>query len=180
MDYYEDVRRVATIIGLNTVPYEAYRRHGKYAAEHIFSRFGKWNDFLVKAGLDKTGFSKDKITEQDCFNEIERIWRILGRQPTSTDIIKSGISKYSIDTFKRRFGGWRNALEAFVEYINTDDDASYEPCQNKSSNSLSKETVIIERDDTNKTVKHITSRNINTRLRFKVLQRGPVSRFSTN
>ena len=125
-EYFDDLRRVANLINSNTVPYEEYKKQGKYSSEYIFKRFGKWNDFLKKAGLESTGFSKAKITEQDCFDEIERIWRLLGRQPTSIDIIKKGICNYSIDTFKRRFGGWRKALEAFIVYINASDN-EYEP-----------------------------------------------------
>nr|WP_325194270.1 hypothetical protein [uncultured Oscillibacter sp.] len=122
-DYFEDLRRVANLIQQNTVPYDDYRKFGRYSAEHIFNRFGKWNRALELAGLCSTGFSKDKISQQECFDEIERMWRLLGRQPTSTDIIKGNVSHYSIDTYKRRFGGWRKALEAFVEYINENDDS---------------------------------------------------------
>jgi len=118
-DYYNDLRRVAELIESDTVLYDAYIKYGKYSSGQIFARFKKWDIALRNAGLQGTGFSKDKITEQQCFDEIERIWIMLGRQPTSTDI-KNGVSVYSIDTFKRRFGGWRSALEAFVKYVNTD------------------------------------------------------------
>ena len=172
-DYFNDLRRVATSLNLNTVPYSEYKKHGKYSAEYIFKRFGKWSTVLEKAGLKSTGFIKDKITEQDCFDEIERMWRLLGRQPTSTDIIKRGISRYCIDTFKRRFGGWRKALEAFVEYINST-DAEYEPMnthtESENKNSFS-ETIESEYMESAVSYKHYTGRNINTRLRFKVLSR---------
>lgn len=170
-EYYDDLRRVANLINKKTVPYEEYKKFGKYSAEYIFSRFGKWSDFLTKAGLEPTGFSKDKITEQECLDEIERMWRLLGRQPTATDVVKGNICKYSIDTFKRRFGGWRKALEAFVVYINATDN-EYEPC--------SPDTTTVEDTTGNNVVdtngeitppKHRTTRNINTRLRFKVLAR---------
>lgn len=170
-EYFDDLRRVANLINKKTVPYEEYRKYGKYSAEYIFSRFGKWNDFLKKAGLEPTGFTKDRITEQECFDEIERMWRLLGRQPTSTDITKAGICNYSIDTFKKRFGGWRKALEAFVEYIN-DTESEYQSCvsepdtiRNSTSNKSEKENEAVTLP------KHRTSRNINTRLRFKVLAR---------
>lgn len=169
--YFDDVRRVASLISKGTVSYDEYRKYGKYSAEHIFSRFGKWNDFLKKAELEPTGFNKDKITEQECFDEIERMWRLLGRQPTSTDIIKTRICKYSIDTFKRRFGGWRKALEAFVVYINAT-DSEYEPCVSELD--ANKKSANNKLEETNEEValpKHRTSRNINTRLRFKVLAR---------
>lgn len=137
----------------------------------FFFRFGKWNDFLTKAGLEPTGFCKDKITEQECFDEIERMWRLLGRQPTATDVTKGNICKYSIDTFKRRFGGWRKALGAFIVYIN-DTDNEYEPCSPDTTTvkDITSNNVV----DTNGEItppKHRTTRNINARLRFRVLAR---------
>lgn len=173
-EYFADLRRVAEIIGQNTVPYDEYRKHGKYSAEHIFHRFKKWNNALELAGLCSTGFSKDKITQQECFDEIERIWRLLGHQPTSTDIINKSISKYSIDTYKRRFGGWRKALESFVEYINEDDKCVID---NKTASrqerpySIIEEPLHEEHKDFEEQSAHKTSRNINTRLRFKVMKR---------
>lgn len=181
-EYCQDLQKVANLINSDTVPYEAYKKYGRFSAEHICHRFGKWNTALQKAGLKGTGFSKDKITEQQCFDEIERIWILLGRQPTSTDIIKRGISIYSIDPFKKRFGGWRKALEAFVKYINSSDNL--DSATNKEHNNPGVLNECIENVQTNdkeiinkKNIsnsvenKHKTSRNINTRLRFKVLQR---------
>ncbi|MBQ8943654.1 MAG: HNH endonuclease [Clostridia bacterium] len=173
-EYYSDLRRVAKILNLQTVPYDEYKKLGKYSAEHIFNRFGKWSTVLENAGLNPTGFNKDKVSEQECFDEIERMWRLLGRQPTTTDIIKRDICWYSIDTFKRRFGGWRKALEAFVEYINSS-DTEYESLKAHVDN----ESKIIpneikkSQDATAPTAsnRHYTSRNINARLRFKVLSR---------
>lgn len=105
---------------------------------------------------------------------------MLGRQPTSTDIIKNGASIYSIDTFKRRFGGWRNALEAFVRYINSDDNEDSspshqaEPTTKVETNANHQEQI----DPTEQKGKgdisqksHKTNRNINLRLRFKVMAR---------
>lgn len=174
-DYYKDLRRVAKLIESDTVPYDAYNKYGKYSSGHIFARFKKWDIALRNAGLQRTGFSKDKITEQQCFDEIERIWILLGRQPTSTDIIKNGVSNYSIDTFKRRFGGWRKALEAFVQYINTADKAE-EVTEVDDDSNLDKANQIADRSEINpepisNLSKHRTPRSINTRLRFIVLQR---------
>lgn len=177
-EYYHDLQRVSKLIGKNTVPYSEYKKHGKFSCEYICTRFGKWNTALNQAGLESTGFSKDKITDEQCFNEIERMWISLGRQPTSTDIVKRNISLYSIDTYKRRFGGWRKALEAFVNYINQSsihegaeetnivcevdnyqNDPSLEECIDKSTNENPRKP------------RHETSRNIGLGCRFKVLQR---------
>ena len=179
-DYFADLKRVAALIKKDTVPYEDYKQYGKYSAEHIFHRFGKWSSALEKAGLGSTGFSKDKITQQQCFDEIERMWTLLGRQPTTTDIIKSKLSIYSLDTYKRRFGGWRKALEAFVCYIN--DDEKGEKSSDAKSESYSVDEPPIHNTETITennnlttdvfiTQQHKTTRNITVRLRFKVLKR---------
>ena len=177
-DYFEDLRRVANLIQQNTVPYDDYRKFGRYSAEYIFKRFGKWNHALEMASLCSTGFSKDKISQQDCFDEIERLWRLLGRQPTSTDIIKGNASRYSIDTYKRRFGGWRKALEAFVEYINESDDSDTDIDNQTVEDDTHdiRDSILSTRNDIPETQSrlkniHRTSRNINTRLRFKVMKR---------
>ena len=173
-EYFSDLRRVAAILCLDTVPYSKYKKYGQYSAEYIFKRFGKWSTVLENAGLNPTGFNKDIITEQECFDEIERMWRLLGRQPTSTDIIKRGICRYSIDTFKRRFGGWRKALEAFVEYINSTDTEDQSLNANTTDESRITPREIVESQEAKVptvSYRHFTSRNINTRLRFKVLAR---------
>lgn len=122
--------------------------------------------------MNSTGFSKERTSEQKCFDEIERMWIILGRQPTRSDIIKRKISRYSLDTFKRRFGGWRKALEAFVGYINSEQLEEVFP-KIENNNNLVESISIIENNnvkiDIPKPIK--TSRTINDKLRFKVLKR---------
>lgn len=172
-DYIADVQGIASLLNSDTVGYDDYKKYGKYSAEHIFKRFSTWEDFLLKASLKPTGFSKHKITKEELFTEIERIWILLGRQPTSTDIIKHRVSKYSIDTYKRRFGGWRKALEAFVDFINSDN--MEEPsCISDTPKDNKDESVSSSKTDLKPHIQkfvHSTSRNINTRLRFQVLKR---------
>lgn len=186
-DLFEDLRRVAKDIQKKTVTWDEYRIHGKYSCHGILKRFGKWNTALQKAGLNQTGFIRDKITEQQCFDEIERIWIKLGRQPTETDIKLKGASIYSVDTFKRRFGGWRKALEAFVNYINVPnedrnievenekEETSSNPNETKNETPANEVLFEAARCVCSEQIKHKpthrTSRNINTRLRFLVLKR---------
>jgi hypothetical protein len=172
-DYYADLQRIAKQLNKDTLLYEEYRQYGKYAAEHVFSRFKTWDKALLAAGLQPTGLARSKIDEQTLFDELERIWTKLGRQPTSTDIINGAISKYSLDTFKRRFGGWRKALEVFVEYINSNNSEQIDEEEIRENNINSQdntsENVDIEKSLHKK--EHKTSRNINMRMRFKVLKR---------
>ena len=80
----------------------------------------------------------------------------LGRQPRYSEVLKP-FSKYSVETYAHRFGTWRKALEAFVNYINNEGDT----------------TEIHEVNKTEKVVtgQHKTTRNINWRLRFVVMRR---------
>jgi hypothetical protein len=170
-----DLQRVAKKLNKNIVTSSEYYELGKYSAPTISERFESWSDFLENAGLEQTGFQK-RIPDLDLFKEMERIWIQIGRQPTTTDM-KKGISKYSLDSFTRRFGGWRNALQKFVEYINSEDDIDDLKSEHQ-NNDYSKEPDF-EDDPQIETsnVEHEsikikrTPRNINLKLRFKVLQR---------
>ena len=164
---FEDVRLVSNYLKQLTVSYNDYATYGKYAATYIFKRFGTWNNFLIKANLEPTDFDKHKITPMECFTEIERVWRLLGRQPKGADF-ENGTFKISRDTFKRRFGSWRKALEAFVDYINSEDSpedaeiATLDTNAPASTQSSVYIPVIRQRR---------TKREINLRLRFLVMKR---------
>ncbi len=176
-EYFSDIRRVALVLNSSTVSYNDYEKYGRYSCGHIFKRFGEWDNALIRAGLNPTGMSRKRISEQEVFDEIERMWRLLGRQPTSTDIVKNGISIYSYDTFKRRFGSWRKALEAFVEYINEGVEYSLGEQIRPNTENVTEDISKIDKKEIqpiheNTSVKsHKTSRNVTTRMRFLVMKR---------
>ena len=157
-----DLKRVAGIVNLESPTKESYDKYGKYHSATLCRKYGSWNNVLKFAGM-KLNLNR-KMSNEEMFEEIERVWTILGRQPTTTDI-KNGISKYSLNSYARRFGGWRKALEAFVDFINSDaevltEDKCVEP-------NTPKDVC----NDSKKNAMHKTSRDINLRLRFRVLQR---------
>ena len=115
----DNVKYVAEYLSKNAITTSEYKEYGLYSISIILDRFGSWENTLKKANLEETGFIK-KIDTYDLLKEIERLWILLGRQPTTTDL-KNGNSKYSLNSFTRRFGGWRNALEEFVKYINSEE-----------------------------------------------------------
>jgi hypothetical protein len=162
-----DLRRVAELLGRKVVTSTVYDRHGKYSYPTISERFGNWSNFLAKSGLEATGHIRN-VSDEDLFLEIERIWTTLGKQPTTTEM-KKGISKYSLDTYSRRFGGWRNALLAFLDHVNADGESDDEaeaveiyPIVKPSERSKAQFSTRVSTKR--------TSRNINLKLRFTVLQ----------
>lgn len=162
-----DLKCVADLLGRRIVTSTEYNKLGKFAVPTVVERFENWANFVAKAGLEPTGHIRN-VSDADLYAEIERIWTSLGKQPTTTEM-KKGISRYSLDTFTRRFGGWRNALQAFIEYVNADGEDDEEvnviesmPPSQPSEHDVTtpKSRILVKR----------TSRNINLRLRFTVLQ----------
>lgn len=161
----DDLWRVAGLLGSNTVKIEEYNIHGQCSSSVLERKYGSWNKVLEMAGLELT--MARNFSNEDLLTEIERVWITLGRQPTSEDI-KRGISKYSLQSYARRFGGWRGALQAFVDWVDTDDDA--ETKQEKSEGRPVVSDVKAEPENVD-ICTHTTSRDINLRLRFRVMQR---------
>ena len=165
-DLLDDIIRVSKILGKESFSSREYNDLAKYSSSTVFKRFKAWNNALVKAGLRPyKQVSEKRIETTTLFEEIERMWITLGRQPTVSDI-KNGYSKYALNTFSRRFGGWRNALEAFVDWIENDTQV----IDIKTDQSVGDDTLIQERDFP-PPIKHKTKRDINLRLRFLVMKR---------
>lgn len=158
-DIKDDIKRVLDILGQKTLTRKEYTKYGKYSGTTLEKKYKGWNNVLKMCNLDIQYIHS--ISEVDLFTEIERLWILLGRQPTTTDI-KKGLSKYSLNSYTRKFGGWRNALIHFINYIN---DEKIENIKDNVS------TKINYNGEENKTNLHKTTRDINLRLRFRVMAR---------
>lgn len=144
-----DLQRVAKAFDWATVSQSQYEEHGMYAWSTLIRRFGTWNKALVKAEL---GFSNEvNIPEVRLFENILTIWQHYGRQPRRREL-EAPPSTISQSPYNRHFGSWTTALEAFVEYANSDGTELPEP-----------------KADIGTSVK--TGRDPSLRLRWRVLQR---------
>ena len=166
-DIINDVVRVKNIYKKDTITQAEYDAYGIFRSSTLYKHGMTWNKILQMCGLKLN--ENRNISNEEMFAEIERLWVKLGRQPTTTNI-KNGASIYSLNTFSRRFGSWRKALVAFVNYVNADDnnqtdkgDVSMPPAS----------SVRHESDDTHELefIEHKTQCEPNLRLRFKVLAR---------
>ncbi|MDY4655952.1 MAG: HNH endonuclease [Eubacteriales bacterium] len=164
-DYISDLKRVALITNKSTVLISEYKELGKHSPNKLSKRFGGWNSALKAASLEPTGYNQ-KVTDLDLFQDIENTWIYLGHQPKTANI-KGGISKYGMTTYIRHFGSWRNALEAFIKYVNQSVDDTI----NFSSNSDAEELFKEYSDPDGLQFVHKTKRDINLRIRFIVLKR---------
>lgn len=162
-----DLKRVAKMLGKETLTREEYESHSEFSRGVLEKHYGSWNAVLKLAGMELN--LNRNFSDEEMFEEIERVWVLLGRQPTTTDI-KKGLSTFSLQSYARRFGGWRGALQAFVNYINTDEK---EEQNNTDSSSTAVSTLTTENITVEKKAEasRKTSRDINLRLRFMVMKR---------
>lgn len=180
--FFEDMRVVASKLDKEYITTGDYVKHGKYSKKTMLHRYGSWDVILQKAGLKPTPYRLGKgktISDEELFQDIERVWIKLGRQPTITDV-KNGEFSFGQNTFARHFGGWRGALEAFIKYVNSDDN-EVSPPSNNSEQQAKVETRVNQHKQSNPIEReekvadgpknHKTNRDINLRLRFKVMAR---------
>jgi len=111
----DDLKRVSQELPSNTVTKSQYDERGRFSASTLQRRFGSWHGALERAGLTKIW--NINPPEGELFDNLAEVWTALGRQPRTTDLTSQS-SRISADTYKRRFGGWRNALKAFVRWAN--------------------------------------------------------------
>lgn len=162
-----DMQRVADELEKQAITIADYDEHGKFGSSAICKRFGGWNKAKEAAKLEIGRVYNS--TDEDYFENIADVWGHLGRQPRYQEMT-APLSKLHISSYERKFGTWRNALEKFVEYINSKDDAE-EP-QKVVPHKIS---AIVPTKNTKPEKKQIivkrTNRIANLRQRFKVMKR---------
>ncbi|HLK28401.1 MAG TPA: HNH endonuclease [Puia sp.] len=162
-DLINDLKKVALKLGTTVLTSREYDEAGKYNSGTIHRRFKSWNKALEKAGLEPA--LSLNIPDKELFENVESVWISLGRQPTHREM-KRPISKYSTYPYTRRFGTWRKALEAFIEFINSSNDVNHE------TDFIESEEIRLEPVQENEIIyKHKTKRIPSERLKVQVLMR---------
>lgn len=160
-----DLVRVSKELNKPNISCNDYIRLGKYTVVTMGVRFGSWNKAKERAKLKIT--KKADNSNEDLFNNILELWTLFGRQPKFGEVVSPN-SKFHGATYARRFGSWRGALEAFVEYINKEE----ETVDTEEDNPELIPITTAKATKPKKVVKRKrTTRNINLRLRFTILQR---------
>lgn len=149
-DIIYDLQRVINDNHLETLTMKQYSYYGKFDCSTVVRRFSTWNDALRIAGIE---INQQFWSEKDLFINLENVWRKKGVQPRRRDMDDKTLSAISSGAYLRKYGKWSNALEEFVKFINEEQI----------------DTILYE--NKNEIKKHKTTRDINLRLRFKVLQR---------
>jgi hypothetical protein len=154
-----DIRSVASILGKSCVTIDEYNENGQFHSTTLTRRFGSWFATLDIAGIDRTRTLH--VTDEEYFENLEQMWVHLGRQPRYGEVRKP-FSRYSAGAYEYRFGTWRKALKAFVDFVNQENDGA----------TISDKPEPIKKDElVVPTVQTERSRSISWRLRFHVMRR---------
>lgn len=125
-EFIEDVKRIAAILGVGSLTTDQYLEHGRFSLKPLPRLFGKWQKALESAGLEPSAGYAAPASETDLLENLEAVWRALGRQPKQSDMRKP-LSRIGHDTYCRRFGSWRASLERFVANVNAESEAAARP-----------------------------------------------------
>lgn len=108
-----DLQRVAKKLKSKGITGRDYLKYGTFSQKVFRNRFGSWNNALKKANLSI--MAERFVDEKVLFENLEKIWRSLGRQPFYNEM-KRPLSEYTPKPYVARWGGWMKACEAFIKY----------------------------------------------------------------
>lgn len=131
----------------------------------IRRNFGNWATLPNDVEMKPTPTGR-RFSDEECFENIVNLWTYYGRQPTSGDLNQLP-SAVGYATYKRRWGGWRKALAAFIEYVNHQPRDSVES-QVEPPQKLEDQD---ETEDVSALFPTFVPRSIGPALRYKILIR---------
>lgn len=169
-----EIQSIASRLNSDILTHKMYRQHsGIYSIGTFQAHFGSWENAIRRIGLKCGHFGK--YSTDKLFEELQRLWEMLGKQPTYKDMNTYG--KISGTAYQNRFGSWMKAIHAFCSDREKNDSEDEDILnnvnvnENKEENITSKKEIPVERGDNADYIVLITPRTPSLRLRFRVLQR---------
>ena len=151
----EELKRIATSLGKDTVSKRDIEKHGKLSYSVVNKHFGSLRKALEFAGLTPQRYMN--ATESELLKMLIELWESTlekeGRTPQRKDL-RAFNFPVSGDTYARRFGSWKKALIKAYESVNTE--------------GLDEEELFIKPQKESASKK---SRTLSLRKRFFVLKR---------
>lgn len=114
----EELKRVAEIYKYRRFTRHEFDKVSKSCkGSKVLSVFGSWSQALESIGkkLEKRHVDRSIIPNNALFEELERVWRLIGHRPSKNEWDNQK-PRYSYTTYKTRFSGWTNACLKFIEY----------------------------------------------------------------
>jgi hypothetical protein len=117
-DLIEELRRVGGIVGKSEVAKADVLNHSRIDPRTFELRFGSWKNAIDKAGLGIAGTAR-RYSDEELFANLMETWEALGHRPSYADMSLPA-SRNPAATYANRFGSWRKAVLAFLQWAEDD------------------------------------------------------------
>ena len=118
-DLIAELQRVHKLSGTEWLTSDDFNARSVSSEEAVRRRFGSFRKGLELAGIPSHPSSNRQISEVDCFENLAMVWTTYGRTPTYREMNHSP-SMIKGRGYDIRWGTWRGALIAFVNWANED------------------------------------------------------------
>jgi hypothetical protein len=159
----EEIRRVYRLAGRDVLTVRDFNRLSVTRYDMVRGRFSGWHEALDRAGIAKSDAGK-RYTEEQCFENIAALWTHYGRQPKYAELKKPPSTVGPKAYIGARWGSWRKALKAFVDWANAE-----EPDGSEGRTSVESVTSLCPASES--PMQQEDRHDIPLHLKFKVLKR---------
>ena len=164
-----ELKNIAKKLNKKSITQEDFNKNSSLSAATLTRRFGSWKAALEKAGLTISTYYRRRYSDEEFFENLLNVWTHHGRQPYYRNMNEPP-SNISAGGYEYRFGSWRKALEAFITYVNQEEDSSVEK-EKRSHQAWSESTLSENNHKEPLKMTHKTPRSPSWRLRFLVFRR---------
>lgn len=120
-----ELQRVAHETGAEFLTVQTFRACPTQVGDSaIRRRFGSWSAALSRAGLKMSPLGRT-WSDEDYFENLLTVWTHLRRRPTIREMYEEP-SRITGGAYEARWGTWMRAVEAFIEQVEADVDATSE------------------------------------------------------
>ncbi|MEI8203765.1 MAG: hypothetical protein WCH34_12165 [Bacteroidota bacterium] len=103
----EDIKRVANIIGQKKYKLNDYENLGKYSRKTVQTRFGTWENTLIKTNLQEF----HEVSKENILNDIKNVIQNFDLETITLEIYLDK-GKFSHIKIKKIFGNWSKAKDS--------------------------------------------------------------------
>jgi Homing endonuclease associated repeat len=122
-DLIQELRRVHSLVGKSVLTVSDFNANSITSAEAIRRRFGGWPDGLRIAGIAQSELANKGWPDSKYFENLATVWTKLGRAPHVREMAAPP-STTPAKAYEYRWGTWRKALAAFVDWANSDEQSA--------------------------------------------------------
>ena len=118
-DLITELCRVHKECGTTWLRSEDFNAFSTTSSDTIRRRFSSFKMGLEVAGIPSVPHKQRLRTDEQCFENLAAVWTQYGRRPMYSEMSRQP-SAIPAKAYVRRWGTWRKAVKAFVEWANSD------------------------------------------------------------